>query len=387
MKIAIISFFHAESSLCLAKYIAKLGHQVDYYFVAGLYHTADYTPGFEFRKASHRLGNHYLKCDEIPEIYDYLQGLPVKIYLTRILHHDHFRNFNNWLINLLFKQIKFKHYDAINVVGQYSKVSIAHDVFKTENLIHTFHELGNHDGELVPLDIVRKSIDDKSKVILHSTALHERFLSLDGADPNRTCMIPFGKFETCKLYVHDSYVKLPFSKDRPVFLFYGYMAEYKGLDILSKAMNLLRDMFDKFYLLIAGSGENPSLKEFEALENCYVINRFLSNDEMMCYIKASSVIVLPYKTASQTGIIPTCTLYGKPFIATKVGAFPEMVINGYNGLLINPNDPDDLASGIRKMLDEQKLIEILSEGAANFGCGDNYDWISIASKTVKFFRQ
>lgn len=387
MRIAIISFFHAESSLCLAKHIARLGHQVDYYYVAGLYHTVDYTPGFEYQGATHILGNHLLKHSVIPELKGYLDGLPVRIYLTRILHHDQFPRFNNWLVKLLFQQVKLRHYDAINVVGQYSKVNIAHEVFRTENLIHTFHEIGNHDGELVPLNIVKRAIEDNTKVILHSHALHERFLSINGSIPGRTRMIPFGKFETCKLYTNECNVNLPFPKVKPIFLFYGYMAEYKGLDVLSKAMNLLRDVSDKFCLLIAGSGENTNLNDLRAYENCYIINRFLSNDEMMAYIKESSVILLPYKTASQTGIIPTCTLYGKPFIATRVGAFPEMVIDGYNGLLIEPNNPRELASGIRKMIEEPYLIKRVSDGAANFGCGDKYDWESIALQTIEFYKQ
>lgn len=387
MRIAIISFFHAESSLCLAKYLAKTGCSVDYYFVAGLYHTVDYTPGFEYVRASHILGNHRLKKEEVPEMYGYFEGLPVQMFLTRILHHDMYPRFNDFLIRILFKQIRRKNYDAINVVGQYSKVEIAHEVFKDCNLIHSFHELGNHSGPLKPLPIVEKAIRDKSKVILHSKVAYERFMSLVGADEQNTKVIPFGKFETCLLYTKDVKIELPFDEEKPILLFYGYIVPYKGLDILYKSLLLLKDIEDDFNVVVAGSGTDECLKNMEKLPNCHVINKYLSNDEMMQLIKLSSLILLPYRTASQSGIIPTCSLYGKPYLATRVGAFAEMIEDGRNGILVEPNNPTAFANGIRSILESQDLKCALDEGAKNYGINDAFDWNTIAAQTLDFIKK
>lgn len=385
MKIAIVSFFHAESSLCLAKYLAKAGNEVDYYYVAGLYHTVDNTPGFEYSNASHVLGNHKLTPKETPIIYNYLEGLPVTLYLTRILHHDMYPRFNDVLIRILFKQIKRKGYDAINVVGQYSKVGIAHEVFKGCNLIQTFHELGNHEGELIPLPTVVQAVKDKTKVILHSNATYERYVGIEGVDEANVRMIPFGKFETCKIYAKETNVSLPFTEDVPMLLFYGYLAPYKGLDILAEAMEHLKDIHSKFNVVIAGSGENDDLHKFEQYNNCHIIHRFLSNDEMMALIKQSSAILLPYRTASQTGIIPTCTLYGKPFIATNVGAFKESVLDGVNGLLVEKDSPIAFADAMRKVIESPELLKSLSDGAYHYGEDDDFSWSLIAKKTIEFY--
>jgi len=386
MRIAIISIFHAESSLCLAKYLAKQGCSVDYYFVANLLHDRKCTPGFEYPKAKRCIGNHLLTHDEVPEIYDYMEGLPVRLFLTRIIHHERYPRLHHYLMKVLMWQIKKRHYDAINIVGQLSWINEAHDVLKGENLIHTFHELGNHSGELKPLKIVESAIKDGSKVILHSKATYDRFMSLPGANPDKTTMIPFGKFETSKLYVKEQDVPLPFDNDKPMLLFYGYIAHYKGLDILAKSLEILKSDWNKFNIVVAGAGDVPCLDFFKSLPNGYLLNRYLSNDEMMNLIRQSSAILLPYRTASQTGIIPTCTLYGKPFIATNVGAFAESVQNEYNGLLVEPENPEAFAEAIKRVIDEETLLSTISEGASEFGNGDTFDWDSIANKTLSFVK-
>ena len=52
----------------------------------------------------------------------------------------------------------------------------------------------------------------------------------------------------------------------------------------------------------------------------------------------SDVVLLPYKTASQSGIIPTSFIFGNPIIATKVGALVESIQDGKNGILVNAED-------------------------------------------------
>jgi len=385
MRVAIISFFHAESSLCLAKYLAKQGVFVDYYYVANLLHDRKGTSGFEYTKAKRRFGNHLLSIEEIPEIHSFFHGLPVRVYLSRIIHHDRYPLLNKILMTLNMLQIKCRHYDAIDIVGQTSWIMEAHKVLKGENLIHTFHELGNHQGKLTPLPIITEAIKNHSKVILHSNASYQRFMSIPGANATQTRMIPFGKFETLKIYVTEKDVELPFKNSNPILLFYGYILPYKGLDILAEAVNLLKPEWAKFNIVIAGNGTDKTISFFQSIPNGFVINHFLSNDEMMNLIRQSSVIVLPYKSASQTGIIPTCALYGKPCIATKVGAFPETVKDGYNGLLIEPNDAKVLSVAISRVINSSELLSFLVDRASHFGEEDDYDWNSIANKTKDFF--
>lgn len=384
-KVAIISFFHYETSLCLAKYIAKQGIEVDYYAIVDLLRDEGCVPGFEYGKAKKRLGLHLLTEQETPEIYAYTKGIDVKYYLLRVISYSNRLKFFSYLtLKLVINKIKHIHYDAINVVGQHKWVEFIHDQLRNENIIHTLHEVGSHQDNIASTPLIDKLIYDKSKVILLSKSTAERFNSIAGSRSCQMCVIPFGKMETLLLYDKDVKVNLTLEMNKPTFLFYGFLHPYKGLDLLAKAMSELKNEYDKFNLIVAGAGSDSNLPFFRTLPNCNVINHFLSNEEMIKLNKISSAILLPYKTASQSGIVTNTFLYGKPIIGTKVGALVETIKDGQNGLLVEREDHKSFASAMERIINDKNLYNHLCKGAINFGNGDDYDWNKIAKKTIDF---
>lgn len=384
-KVAIISFFHYETSLCLAKYISKQGIKVDYYAIVDLLRDKGNVAGFEYAKAKKCLGLHLLTEQETPEIYSYTKGIDVKYYLLRVISYSNRLKLLSYLtLKSAMNKIKQIHYDAINIVGQHQWVEFIHDQLKNENIIHTLHEVGSHQDNIASSPLIDKLITDKSKIILQSKATAERFNSIAGSKNCQTCVIPFGKMETLLLYNKDVKLNLTLNINKPTFLFYGYLRPYKGLSLLAKAMNELKNEYDEFNLIIAGGGSDNNLSFFRTLPNCNVINRFLSNEEMMKLNKIATAILLPYKTASQSGIITNTFLYGKPIIGTKVGALLETIKDGQNGLLVEREDYKSFASAMRCIINDKKLYNHLCKGAINFGNGDAYDWNKIAKETIDF---
>lgn len=386
-KIAIVSFFHPESSLCLAKYVGQKGIKVDYYYIVKYQQDDGKYSGFEYTNNTKYLGIHRLTFAEAPEIIAYFKDTNVNVHLLRIWDFINHPWLNKIILKFSLRIIKNKKYDAINVVGQVGYVSYIHNELKDyKNLIHTIHEIGAHDGH-DRLPLIESIIKDNSKIIVHSHHLYQRLISEYKVDKSRVSVIHFGRFETCALYEHPTELSRGIDNSKIVFLLYGFLADYKGLDVLAKALPFLSDIEDKFTIVIAGSGDNKSLDTLQSYRNVVVYNHFLSNAEMMCFIKNSSVILLPYKSASQTGIISTCSLYGKPVIATKVGAFPEMVKDGGNGILIDPNDEQALAAAIRGIVLNKELIDKLGEEMSNWGKDDSYSWLSIADKTIALYKR
>lgn len=383
-KIAIISFFHYETSLCLAKYLSKQGIKVDYYAIVDLIKDKGCVSGFEYSKASKRLGLHLLTENETPEIYSYTKGLNVKYYLLRVLSYSSNLYYCNSLIfKIAMNNIKKMHYDAINIVGQHKWVELIHNFLKEENIIHTLHEVGSHQNDITSTPLLNRLIKDKSKVILHSKSTLERFKAIPGSEKCYNCVIPFGKMETLLLYDKDVEVPLTIDISKPTFLFYGYLQPYKGLDLLAKAMHELKDDYDKFNLIVAGGGIDNNIPYFISLPNCNVINRFLSNEEMMKLNKIATAVLLPYKTASQSGIVTNTYLYGKPIIGTNVGALSETINNRENGLLVESGDYKGFAFAMKCIMTDSNLYKRLCQGALNFGNGDEFDWNTIAKNTIK----
>ena len=177
-------------------------------------------------------------------------------------------------------------------------------------------------------------------------------------------------------------MKVIFNNSYPVFLFYGFIKPYKGLDLLKQACKILNKKDIHFNLIIAGAGEDASLPYFASMNNCIVINRFLTDDEMMYLNEISDVVLLPYKTASQSGIIPTSFMFGNPIIATKVGALTESIKDGENGILVKPDDAVTFANAMQSLINDKNLMSTLKRGAETYGNGDEYDWHTIAKRTL-----
>lgn len=383
-RIAIIAFFHTEASLCLAKYIAKQNIFVDYYVITDLLRDKGRMSGFEYYKAHKKIGIHELNKIETPEIYQYSYNLPIKYNLIRILSYSP----KLWLANkfILYHSlinIRNKKYDAINIIGQHPWVEYIHNILRNENITHSFHEVGSHQDGKTTTSLIERVISDKSKVILHSKSTYQRFSSIPNAKYCKIANIPFGKFETMLLYQKDCKLNIPLNLKKTTFLFYGYIKPYKGLDLLKEADKILSTYTTNYNIIIAGSGNDPALEYFSDRNNCYILNRYISDNELITLNKLCSVVVLPYKSASQSGIVPTTFMLGKPVIATKVGALQEVVKDSYNGLLIKPDNAYDFAVAMHKIIKEPDFYAKLCTGVEHFGKGDYFDWDTIAKETIR----
>ncbi len=76
-------------------------------------------------------------------------------------------------------------------------------------------------------------------------------------------------------------------------------------------------------------------------------------------------MVLPYRHATQSGIIPLAYQFGRGVVSTRVGGLDEMVADGESGYLVPPDDPAALAEAIRRFLARQAEIESRVPGFAN----------------------
>jgi glycosyltransferase involved in cell wall biosynthesis len=141
--------------------------------------------------------------------------------------------------------------------------------------------------------------------------------------------------------------------DGPVVLFFGHVRRYKGLEDLIAAMQRVR--FDvPATLVVAGRFFTPLRKIRAVVERCRVRDAvklhpgFVRGDEVADLFSCADVVALPYREASQSGIVAQAALFGKPVVATAVGGLVEAV--GDRGILVPPADPVALAAGIVRAL-------------------------------------
>ena len=138
-------------------------------------------------------------------------------------------------------------------------------------------------------------------------------------------------------------------KSKHVILFFGIIREYKGLDVLIESINILKNNLDDFHLLIVGECyENINkylslINQFELNHLVTFINEYVSEKDISKYFSCSDVVVLPYKTASQSGVIQIAYNFNTPVVTTDVGGLSEYIDDGNTGVLVESKNPIQLS--------------------------------------------
>ena len=152
-----------------------------------------------------------------------------------------------------------------------------------------------------------------------------------------------------------------FSKN--VMLYFGYVRAYKGLMVLIEAMKGIHEFDHQIgdtMLLVVGefyddeSKYRTRVRELN-LEQCVrFVSDYIPNDQVADYFSAADVVMLPYLSATQSGIIQIAYNFDKPVIATNVGGLAEVVLDGTTGFIVPPNDPQALTEAVLGFYREHK---------------------------------
>ena len=125
-------------------------------------------------------------------------------------------------------------------------------------------------------------------------------------------------------------------------LFFGLVRDYKGLDFLIKALKNPALENYPLHLTVAGEFYEPQSKYDEiikelGLKNITIHNKFIANEDVKNYFCACDLVVLPYKTATQSGVTQIAFHFEKPMLVTDVGGLSEIVKHGKSGYVCQPN--------------------------------------------------
>lgn len=140
---------------------------------------------------------------------------------------------------------------------------------------------------------------------------------------------------------------------RKHILFFGQLSYYKGIDLLLQAIPIVLKQYPEEIFVIAGKSsgykiDNNLITPYP--NNIHLIDEYLSIDVLSNLINSSKFVVCPYREATQSGVLMTAFSMQRSVLATNVGAFPEYIDNGVNGLL-SDTDSRSIAKGILKMLE------------------------------------
>lgn len=182
------------------------------------------------------------------------------------------------------------------------------------------------------------------------------------------------------LYLDDNYNYL---------LFFGLIREYKGLDLLLKAMS--DERLDKYPLKLIVAGEfyekkEPYLQMIDNLDikdKVIICDKYIPDEEVKNFFNLVDMVVQPYKSATQSGVTQVAYHFERPMLVTDVGGLREIVSDGKVGYVVEP-EPKKIADAIcdfydndRKEFFEANIVEEKKK----------YEWSKMTETIMELYKE
>jgi glycosyltransferase involved in cell wall biosynthesis len=243
----------------------------------------------------------------------------------------------------------------------------------------------------VVMDRIRQTLREANAVTNISRYMRERALAIEPACLPHLHDIPNGvDLKAMRAVAIDAGANpFPSLADVPFALFLGRFHPRKGIDVLIRAFGKT-DPSSKFRLVIAGRG-----REEEALKTLAAGNARadgidfvgpVGGDAKQWLLQNAAFVVAPTRTWEGMPVVVLEALAcGRPVIGTRVGGIVDLITDDQNGLLVKPDDDEDLAVALKQLMSDPARCERLSRGALE-SIG-RYDWSIVGKQYVELYQR
>ncbi len=227
--------------------------------------------------------------------------------------------------------------------------------------------------ERFPMDkkLTKMALKRGDKFILHAQGEVNDLLSIKPDASYKVQVHPtYSAFNFENMDTRTARKKLSVNPDERIMLFFGFVREYKGLKHLIKAVDILKKKYfkeegsmPKLYIVGDFDGNKDeylaSIEELKITNDIVIANGYVPDKEVEKYFSAADLVVLPYESATQSGIVQIAYGFEKPVIVTRVGGLPEVVEDGVTGVIVEPFDDEALAEAIFNYFNDNKKEEYI----------------------------
>jgi len=171
-----------------------------------------------------------------------------------------------------------------------------------------------------------------------------------------------------------------------IILFFGFIREYKGLDLLIKAlgMDMVRSL--GINLIVAGEFYDNKKKYINLIDELNLGNSvriyddYIPEERVKYYFGAADLVAQTYKTATQSGVTQIAYHFDKPMLVTNVGGLAEIVEDEVTGYVVDPS-PEAIGNALRRYFTESKeepFVEAVKKRKQEFS------WSHFTEKFISF---
>ncbi|NCC70424.1 glycosyltransferase family 1 protein [bacterium] len=307
-----------------------------------------------------------------------------------------------WNYTVIFFTLLFGKYDVLNFQWP---VSIKIDpffikfikIFYKKPIVFTVHDLIPLEYDLN--DFSKNPIFNKynkfynsfDKIIVHVDFIKKSAIKLFNIDEEKIFITPHGNYlnflDFNKIYTKEEARKILNIPDNKFYvLFFGYIREYKGLDLLIKSLAYLPE---NVCILIAGKIVDKYILDLlnkDLKDRFYLFPEYINVNESSKYFNASDLVCYPYKNIYQSGSIQAAFAFSTPVITSSLESFTSIIKDSYNGYIFENLNYKDLADKILKIYNNSSKLKEISKNAYNFA-EKELNWNNIAKKTIGIYKK
>ncbi len=315
------------------------------------------------------------------QLYDYSAREPTfrNIDVYRVID---WYNPATWIYPLLKMESPILHLQWWSPATGHVYYSMTRLASRKRRIIMTVHNILPHEANLVYRTIWRVVLKRADGYIVHSERNRDQLHELYPYTRNKEiAVIPHGIPEKERLDTTTSRKRLGIPEDATVFLFFGTVREYKGVDILIRAFGKVRG---NVYLVIAGKpwiDPTPYIELGRGTNRIKFDFRLIPDEEVPYYFSAADLVILPYRWfSSQSGVSSLAIGYGIPVIVSDVGGLPDVA----DPQAVFPaEDVDELARLMQRFVDEPDFRNRLHTTAMMVR--DRFSYGRVAGMTCDFY--
>ena len=224
--------------------------------------------------------------------------------------------------------------------------------------------------ERFPMDrFLTKLVLSKGNFYIVQSSIDEADLKTIKAHPlyQKTVHPTYNVFKLQNLSKQEGRKLLGINNNTKTLLFFGFVREYKGLKYLLRAIPMVSSKINDIKLLVVGDFGSDKQDYLDIIEELKIANKvdiydgYIPDKDVEKFFAASDLVVLPYESATQSGIIQIAYGFEKAVIATDVGGLPEVVIHEKTGYIVPSRNSSKLAERIIQFYQGNKM-EYFQEG-------------------------
>ena len=221
-----------------------------------------------------------------------------------------------------------------------------------------------------PLGVIREisSVFFADYIVTNSQFNQQEILSIRSMEENTIKILPPGlDREKLKINLENKTESILQDNKSSIILCIGHCIPRKGIIYLIEAFSKINRQNFKLYI-VGKTDKNIQyynkvqslIEQLELSQEIYLLNRVEQKTLISLYSQAE-FFVLPSLKEGFGIVLLEAMYYGLPIITTNVSAIPELVIDGENGLLVNPSDANDLAKALSILIENPDLRQKMSK--------------------------